>query len=137
MKLSAGLHHEKGPECPLCNGKLSQAAPYLRTWFKEIKKRFPSVHISCSYRGVEEQNKAYDEGKSKVRFPNSRHNAVDRDNRPASRALDLFCLSEDGTASFPAPFYAAIWKECKSRQDSIVWGGNWKSIGDANHFEMV
>lgn len=137
MQLKAGLHHQSGSVCGLCVGKLDQAAPELRRWFKEMKAIFPTLHVSCAYRGKEEQNKAFASGKSKLKFPESRHNAVDRDGRPAARALDVFSLTEEGIASFAAPFYEAIWKECKKRQDCVVWGGNWKSLGDANHFELI
>ena len=54
--------------------RLASCDPKLQKLFNEVIK-----HVDCSvlegHRGKERQNKFYDEGKSKVRYPNGRHNA--------------------------------------------------------------
>ena len=53
----------------------------LATCNKDLQMVFNEVikHVDCSVlcgtRGEEEQNKAYDEGRSKVKYPKGRHNA--------------------------------------------------------------
>lgn len=52
----------------------------LQTCHKDLRTLFGHViqdydcSIVCGHRGKEDQNKAYDEGKSKLRYPNSKHN---------------------------------------------------------------
>ena len=54
----------------------------MQELFNEVIKYFDCTLIQ-GHRGEEEQNKYFDEGKSKVRYPNGRHNA-----RP-SNAVDV------------------------------------------------
>lgn len=133
----ADLRHRNNVEvCPRCEEKLAGADPRIATWFRDIKKLFPTVHVAVSYRGPIEQNKAFEEGKSKLRYPKSKHNAT-KDKKPAARALDLFNLSTEGIATFPMPFYKKIADACAERKDPIRWGGTFKTLGDGNHFEMA
>ena len=46
----------------------------LQELFNEVIKFFDCTVIQ-GHRGKEEQNKYFDEGKSKVKYPNGRHNA--------------------------------------------------------------
>ena len=54
---------------------LSQAQPDLQRLFKEVIKHYDCTVI-CGHRSQEEQDKAVAEGKSKVRYPDSKHNSV-------------------------------------------------------------
>ncbi|MEN6569046.1 MAG: hypothetical protein ABFC18_03435 [Rikenellaceae bacterium] len=88
----------------------------LETCHKDLRVLFAHVVIDfdCTivegFRGESEQNKAYDEGKSKLRFPNSKHNK-----RP-SLAVDA------------APFIngAISWKH----DDLLFFSGYVKGIAD-------
>lgn len=55
--------------------KLNQLDGSLRKVIVEVSKIIP-LKVICTHRGVEEQNKAFAEGKSKVKFPNSKHNKM-------------------------------------------------------------
>lgn len=134
------VKHEHGKSCSRCELMLEQAHPAIAEWFlDEVKPLFPSAHISCSYRSKADQDAAFLARKSKLRFPQSKHNATDAQGKPAARALDLFQLSPDGlSARFPKAWYAEIY--ATSVLDSgakIRWGGTFKTFGDANHFELV
>lgn len=135
-KMNAHHSNESNP-CSLCFKKLQDADPALSEWFKRLKVAFPTVHVSISYRGLKEQEQAFAEGKTKLHFPNSPHNAVGAKGKPCSRALDLFNLSEDGVAMFPPLYYAKIWEWCQANKEPIKWGGNFKTLGDSNHFQLV
>jgi hypothetical protein len=130
------LHHTNDGICFLCLQKLRQADPQIADWFKTIKTLYPTVHISCSWRSAEDQEKAFAESKTKLHWPKSAHNAINEQHEPASRALDLFNLSLDGVAIFPPLFYAKIWHTCQDRKDPIQWGGNFKTLGDSDHFQL-
>lgn len=89
------------------------------------------ITVLEGHRGKERQNKAYEEGKSKVKFPNSKHN------KEPSMAVDV------------AP-YPIDWGD-KKRFDQmghfvlgvaaglgiqLEWGGNFKSFYDGPHFQI-
>lgn len=87
--------------------------------------------VICGYRGEEEQNKAYAEGKSNARFGQSKHN-----HKP-SLAMDI--------APYPINWDAKDyrWQEmaknafwCASQLGfEITWGGNF-SFKDMPHIEI-
>ena len=52
---------------------LAQAHPELQRLFNEVIKHF-DCSVICGHRSQEEQDKAYHEGKSKLKFPQSKHN---------------------------------------------------------------
>jgi hypothetical protein len=129
------LHHTAGVECEACDEKLLQAHPFMRSWFKnKVKAKYVNCHISWSWRGKSDQNKFYADGKTKAMWPNSPHNQV-VDEKPCSYALDLFQIDEDGIARFSQLFYARINAENETARLPVRWGGKFKSIGDADHFE--
>ena len=53
--------------------KLDTCHPDLQLLFNTVIKGFDCT-ILCGERGWKEQNKAYDEGRSEVRYPNGKHN---------------------------------------------------------------
>lgn len=129
------FHHTSDENCFLCEDKLRTADPDMVAWFLEMKKSFPSMHISWAFRDEINQNKAVAEGKSKRPWPTSAHNAM-KDGVPASKALDLFSLDNDGKACFPPRFYFLI--AAKSKQDGfdIEWAGEWKTFKEQCHYQI-
>lgn len=128
------MTHKDGPVCNGCEMKLAGAHEYLGPWFRELKKRYPNAHISWGWRGHDDQERFFLEGKTKLHFPNSPHNLV-RDGKPCSMALDLFLINEDGEATFPPLWYAKVNLENEAARLPILWGGKWKTLGDGDHFE--
>lgn len=125
------LHHSSDAECPLCEFKLSQAHGRLAEWYRQVKAKYPNVHVSWSYRGPEDQDKAFFDGKSTLRYPDSKHNKM-QDQKPCAEALDLFQIDEDGVARFSPAFYAKVAEEFKGMR----WGGTFRSLEDKDHFEI-
>lgn len=134
--LTPRLRHTQDPTCPLCEEKLKSAHPFLAYIFHEIKTRHPGVHISWAFRGREDQDRAYAEGKSKVKCPDSPHNAMEKE-KPRSQALDLFRLTPEGKAEFPTEWYRHIYQELETKGCPIVWGGTLKRLGDYNYFQLT
>lgn len=132
------LHHLEDikNDCPLCMEKLSQAHPNLSYWFlKCVKPSFPCAHISWSYRNQIDQDQAFKEGKSKLHYPNSAHNATNG-GKPESRALDLFKL-QMGTATWPVMMFHQIADQTERQGIKLIWGGTFKSISDQDHYELL
>jgi hypothetical protein len=130
------VKHTHDPTCPSCEEKKKDAHPYMRDWFDRTRFRHNDAHISWSYRDKESQEDAFARGATKCHFPKSAHNRVNPETQaPESYALDLFQLTENNTAKFDPMFYARIADESNKNKDEIIWGGNFKSIGDSDHFQ--
>lgn len=130
------VHHANGSDhCASCELKLRDAHPRLVEWFRLIKANHPDAHLSWTFRDEASQEQAVREGKSKLHFPKSAHNAM-RDGKPCARAMDLFQLDQAGKAQFQRPWYVALAKELESRCAPLIWGGHWKSLGDLDHLEL-
>ena len=81
--------------------------------------------VICGFRPEADQNKAYDEGKSTLRFPQSNHNVL------PSKAVDL--------APWPSlwsdigKFYrlaAHMFRAANTIGVKLRWGGDWNRNGD-------
>jgi peptidoglycan LD-endopeptidase CwlK len=100
-------------------------------------------HIDCTvlegHRGEERQNRFVDEGKSKVRFPNGRHNAV------PSRAVDITPYPVDWEDRERQTLFAGFVLGVANRMGiNLRWGGDWdqdwevkdNTFDDFPHFEL-
>lgn len=123
-------HHTHDPVCPLCVEKLHDADPALHDIYLQVKAEFPDAHISWTFRDEANQNQFFQDGKTRCRWPNSKHN------RKPSRAMDLFQLRPDNVAAWPAPWFRSIADFLTSIGAPIQWGGHWKTIGDGDHYEL-
>lgn len=96
--------------------------------------------IVCGYRGEAEQNKAFKEGKSKLKFPESKHN------QSPSLAVDVIPWPEkwDSEEAF-LEMHEIIKEEAEAIGVKLRWGGDWDSDGDRSdqrfddmpHYELV
>ena len=117
----------------------------LKSCDKKLQKVFNEVikHVDCSvlegHRSAERQNKLYDEGKSKVRYPNGRHNA------DPSRAVDVvpYPIDWDDRERFHL-FAGFVIGIARSMNIKLRWGGDWNmnfevddnNFDDFPHFEI-
>jgi len=93
--------------------------------------------VICGFRNQEAQDKAYANGRSKLKFPHSKHNispslAVDCVPYPVDwndmqRFRDLASVVKEEFAAMP---------EAEKLRYELVWGGDWKTFVDAPHFEL-
>lgn len=124
---------------------LSECHPDLQVIFNEVIKHF-DCSVICGHRGAAEQNAAYEQGMSKVQFPNSKHNKV-----PAM-AVDVVPYPVDWNDRERMYFFAghviAIAKKLKELgwiKSDIRWGGDWnqdtdtkkETFKDLPHFEII
>ena len=118
--------------------RLSTCDSKLQKIFNEVIK-----HVDCSvlqgYRDKEGQNKAYDEGKSKVRFPDGRHNSS------PSRAVDVTPYPVRWDDRERQTLFAGFCLGVANRMGvQIRWGGDWDNDFEVNdnrfddfpHFEL-
>jgi peptidoglycan L-alanyl-D-glutamate endopeptidase CwlK len=118
--------------------RLSTCDDKLQKIFNEVIK-----YVDCSvlegHRSAERQNKLFDEGKTKVKFPNGRHNSN------PSRAVDVvpYPVDWDDRERFYL-FAGFVIGIAQSMGIKLRWGGDWNmnfevddnKFDDFPHFEL-
>lgn len=101
------------------------------------------ISVVCGRRDEEEQNKMFDEGKSKLRWPNGNHNAVDL--AELVKAVDIVPWPEQYSDPMTMIHVAGIVLGVAAEMNiPITWGGDWNGNEDLNdqnfidlwHFEL-
>lgn len=88
--------------------------------------------VICGHRGEEAQNKAYKDGKSDLKYLESKHNET------PSLAVDIapYPIDWEDIAKFIA-LSEHIEKVAYDLDMPIWWGGNWKARKDYPHYELI
>ena len=118
----------------------------LATCHEDLQDLFNEVikHVDCcvleGHRSGERQDKLYEEGKTKVKFPNGRHNAN------PSNAVDVvpYPIDWDDRERFHL-FAGFVLGVAQSMEINIRWGGDWNKnfevddnqFDDFPHFELL
>jgi peptidoglycan L-alanyl-D-glutamate endopeptidase CwlK len=89
------------------------------------------ISITCGYRSKAEQDKAYEDGFSKLKWPESQHNK-----RP-SRAVDVVPYPEKWSSVEAFEELAVIVKEeAELLGIDVEWGGDWVHFRDYPHWQL-
>ena len=117
--------------------------PTLQHYVNRVRDEVADISLICGYRDEEAQNKAFDGGFSKVRWPHGNHNklpstAVDIQPVIASKAK----IKLSTNLSYIAGRFVEM---AKADGVTIRWGGDWDQDGDLTdqtfddlfHFELV
>ena len=117
----------------------------LKTCDNRLQKLFNEVikHVDCSilegHRDKDRQNKLYEEGKTKVKYPNGRHN------RQPSSAVDVTPYPVDWEDRERQTLFAGFVIGVASQMNiNLRWGGDWDQdfqvadnrFDDFPHFEL-
>lgn len=117
---------------------LMEAHPDLQKLFNEVIKHYDCAVIE-GHRPEWEQNKAYHAGKSKLKFPHSKHNQM------PSLAVDVIPWPVDWNDYKRFYFFGGLVKGIADQMGiDIRWGGDWdsdnsfkdQSFHDLPHFEL-
>ena len=90
------------------------------------------LSIACGHRTEEEQNEAFEKGKSRAKFGQSKHNTF------PSKAIDIWPCPvnwDEKDRRWQEMALNAMW--CAGKLGfEIVWGGSFNSFKDLPHFEV-
>ena len=113
------------------NDKLNTCDPRIKE-IMDIVVQIMDNTILCGYRGEEEQNKAYAEGKSNAKFGQSKHNTN------PSMAVDCapYPIDWQNKERF-ARLAGIVEGVAHMLGHKIKWGGDFQSINDMPHFEII
>jgi len=124
----------------------SRSRKNLSTCHEDLQDLFNEVikHVDCSvicgHRNKQEQNEAFEKKRTKVKYPNGRHNA-----KP-SMAADVvpYPIDWDDRERFHL-FAGFVLGVAQSMEINIRWGGDWNknfevddnNFDDFPHFEII
>lgn len=104
--------------------------PLIELFTEVIKERDCSV--LCGYRNKQDQDIAFAKGYSKVRFPNSKHN------QNPSDAIDVMPYPIDWNDRLGQHEFAAyVYNKAMMMNIRVKWGGQFKTLYDAPHWELI
>lgn len=121
------------------NDKLLTCDIRLQNIFNEVVK-FVDCTILEGHRDQAAQDKAFAEGKSKLKWPNGNHN------KSPSRAVDVAPMPIDWNDREKFSYFAGVVKGIAFKMGyKIRWGGDWNSdnqvkdnsFDDLPHFEIL
>jgi len=128
------------PKFSISSGnKLFQCDQQLRDLFNEVVKHFDCT-IICGHRARKEQDGAFETGRSKLKFPQSKHNTIPSD------AVDVIAYPIDWYDRERHTYFAGFVKGMAASMGiDIRWGGDWdgdtkvkdNSFDDLVHFELI
>jgi len=119
-------------------GRLQTCDQKLQELFYEVVKHF-DCSILEGHRGEERQNKAFADGKSKVKYPNGKHN------QNPSIAVDVAPYPIDWSDRDRFHYFGGfVLGVAKEMGMNIRWGGDWNQdthtkdnkFDDLVHFEI-
>lgn len=123
---------------PRSTKNLSEAHPLLQELFNEVIKHYDCAVIE-GHRPKEEQDKAFHGGKSRVQWPNSKHN------KQPSLAVDVCPYPIDWNDTKRFYYFAGkVIATAELMGIDVRWGGDWDSdndfrdqtFNDLPHFEL-
>jgi hypothetical protein len=133
----SSVHHTADTLCPKCEITLTWAHHEFIAVWRAIKTKFPDSHISWSYRDQASQEEAFKEGKTKAHFPYSPHNKLDKQGNKCSHAIDLFQITEEHPQGlWKEEWFKEVAEFIQALFPIVIWGGNFKSIHDGDHYEI-
>jgi hypothetical protein len=121
----------------------SELHPVLQYYLDKALQEVADISLVCGHRGQKEQNEAFDNGTSKVRWPDGKHNKI------PSVAVDLqpypMPTTEFKVAMGLGYIAGRIIQMAAEDGITIRWGGDWDKDGDVTdqnfddlfHLELV
>lgn len=110
------------------------ASPKVIEMYRKVKAKYFDAHVSWTFRGERDQELCFATGVSKAHWPDSPHNKM-KENQPCSIAMDLFRLNGYGCAEWKEKWFREIAEHLKLEGIALIWGGDFKSLKDYDHFE--
>lgn len=130
-----------------CDERLQQVA------VRAMAKQIIDFGISYGWRSEREQNALFDARRSKLRWPHSKHNALDVLGEPCARAFDAYPYIRDGGKGFIPQTDTRYWyflagiihAAAEEVGVKLRWGGDWdtdtfygdQTFDDLGHFELA
>ncbi len=117
--------------------RLETCHPILQELCHEAIKDIDFMVI-CGHRGEEEQNKAFAEGKSKLKYPHSKHNKIPSlavDIAPVAILNGKTVIDWNDIKKFRT-LAMHMMNLANNKGYPLIWGGHFTTLKDFVHFEL-
>ena len=116
--------------------RLQTCHPDIVAVCRELIKQYDFA-VLCGHRTKAEQNKAFENGNSRLIYPQSAHN------KTPSHAVDIvpYPIDWGNLMRFREMWHrfdalANLMRECGEIESEFEWGGEWNSLKDYPHIEI-
>jgi peptidoglycan L-alanyl-D-glutamate endopeptidase CwlK len=118
------------------NAKLTKAYTLAKGIYANRYPNEPQPFLTCTYRSNEEQTQLYALGRTvKGKIVTNAKAGQSKHNKLPSDAFDIAFIGIDKKLNWNKKYFKMFADIVKEVDATIVWGGNFKSIPDAPHFE--
>ncbi len=105
---------------------------------REVIKISPyNFCITCGLRSQEEQQAIFKSSKGKTLCDGIKN----KSKHQSGKAIDIMCFDGNGKGTWERKYYIAVTDVFKQKAEElkidIKWGGEFKSIVDCPHFELI
>lgn len=115
--------------------QLKEAYEFALSEYKKMYPAYPLPFITCVHRSNEEQTQLYAQGRTaKGKIVTNAKAGQSKHNKLPSEAFDIAFITLDKKLSWDSKLFKKFADIIK--QKGIKWGGDFKSIPDAPHFEI-
>ena len=120
-----------------CCIELETAWEFAEGIYRNIYPDDPTPILTCTHRSNEEQTKLYAQGRTVQgqKVTNAKAGQSAHNSYPAE-AFDIAFKKKDGSLDWNPELFKKFAKIMKDCTEGVQWGGDFKSIKDAPHFEM-
>ncbi|QEL14804.1 M15 family metallopeptidase [Limnoglobus roseus] len=117
--------------------------PLCRKWLAQCHEQVIDSFVIYTWRSPAEQDALYAQGRTapgkiitNAKGGQSKHNFTLPDGTPASKAFDFAIRRKDGTLNWSVG--SSEWKAAVAigKALGLIWGGDFRSIIDSDHFEL-
>lgn len=115
--------------------KLKEAYLWAKAEYQRLYPNEPQPFLTCVYRSNEEQAQLYAQGRTaKGKIVTNAKPGQSKHNKKPSDAFDIAFITVAKTLSWDNKHFKRFADLIKTKR--IKWGGDFKSIKDAPHFEI-
>jgi peptidoglycan L-alanyl-D-glutamate endopeptidase CwlK len=114
---------------------LQDAYAFAKSEYQKLYPNEPQPFLTCVFRSDEEQTQLYAIGRTvKGKIVTNAKAGQSKHNKKPSEAFDIAFITIDKKLSWKPIYFKRFADIIKTK--GIKWGGNFKSIPDAPHFEV-
>lgn len=117
------------------NSKLQEAYEYAKAEYQKLYPNEPQPFLTCVHRSNEEQAALFAQGRTtKGPIVTNAKPGQSKHNKKPSDAIDIGFITLQKKLSWDLKYFKRFADIIKTK--GIKWGGDFKSIPDAPHFEI-
>jgi len=119
-----------------CVDELQLAYRYAGTEYAKRYPHNPQPFLTCTHRTPQEQLDLYAQGRTKPGKIVTNLKTGSKHNAKPSKAFDIAFKNAAGSLVWDKIHFANFAAILKEKYPNVEWGGTWKKLPDAPHFQV-